>query len=227
MPKQFNLYANIVTDADKAPALRKAAKAIADKLLKSGAWCDGARVRVDDIEGDERVRVLVEVSGPGLDDIADGRAQLIALAEKAKQAGAEVHTLGCASSMTDENIFDERPDLQHRPSGETAPQPISVQLADALATASALAEQLATTQADLAKAVDERNTATELLRRASESADARQASLVAQYSREYAALQVERDGGIAREKQLRDHIAELESQLPLSEAAIELERTQE
>lgn len=147
MSKQFHLYANVLIAEDQAPELRKATKAASRAIIAQGAWTepDDARVRMRD-EGD-KVRVYVDIHGAKLADVAGARAAMIALAEGAKMLGGEVYSLGVAHGHVDENLFDERPDLQTRPADVPAPKPVSVQLAEATAEITT-----ARTEAAIAKA---------------------------------------------------------------------------
>lgn len=208
MSKQFQIYANLTLAPEHIANVRKDVKKIERQLLDAGEWVTVARTRVENADNDALVRITMEISGPKCDSASGARTKLIAFAERAVATySAAFDALGFALGHTDENVFDERPDLQTRPVGESVPEPVSVQLVKAKA-------ERDTVKAERDKA--ERDKA-EIDARLALTVSNMEASALAErtmYEATIAQLRTERDGAlegrrIAQENATRNELAAL------------------
>jgi len=144
---QFILRATVIINDDQIAKARKAGKVFARDLAQLSAVAL-KRACISDDMGDE-CEVTIEVGGYNLSDVAQARARLVTLAKDAIKLGGKVTALKLANDGTDEDLFDENPELKYREPDEEVPLPVSEQLRVALAEENNAKAQLQAAQSEL------------------------------------------------------------------------------
>lgn len=157
--KHFLLYVTAEIDLDTIPSIRKAVQKMSAEMLEAGDWVTSVRVDLRGVHGSDLSRLVVEVAGAKCANPSSARARLIKVAEEIKESGGSLFGLGFSHGTNDENIFEERPDLQARQVGEQAPDPISVRLMRAEQQLIEVTSTLDETRAELTRAAETRDAA--------------------------------------------------------------------